>query len=463
MTPEGYLSFIAPIARTGKLTYLDSKTGQLYNETVPPETLIDSAKTFRRKPITFGHPKVKVDSRNYSQYLKGTHGDREYFQQDKGLLWFSGTVFDHASIESIKSGEAKEISNGYDGYVMLKADERTQVKRIGNHSAIVPYGRAGKEVSFKIDADDTETIYAWVLNEDSDLVIPDAPDILVSELKSKGVKYFTGNPIEPGKEPQPGIIHTQNKDGSKMVQILLGKKIFNIDGADAEALRDAVSELEEKVETSIETAATSEATAKEVQTKLDAAATELATVKGQLTAKDTQLTEVQTKLDAGVDFSTEIKNRLDAWSQVESFIAKVQPSFKRDEHLGMSVPEIQRLYLGHRYPQLKTHLDSLDLTDPVKLAEITGMYAASIAAQSKTTEPTHTDSVLNILTASNGHPMNTTTHNDSGHEFKLDSDPMKITNEDAQTNLEQLRAKKRAEIENAHRQKREARKSKTKA
>lgn len=446
ISSEGFLTFIAPVAKTGKMLYFDQETKAIYEENVPEKVLLDSAKTFRTKPITHPHhPKEKITSKNYKKYvgdIKGVTGNKEYFQKDTGLLWFSGSVFDEETIAAIKTGETKEISCGYDGYTIAHTkDSREQVKRVGNHLTICAKGRAGRDVSFIVDSEDSEThndLSIWVMKNDQEIVIPDAPEEIIKLLGSMSNKiYFDMNSL-PTEKPR------KNKKMAK--SILIGTEVFNLDEDSAPGLTEAIKTLQSQVETLLTEAATAKAGQAEVQTKLDAVSTELATVKGQLTVKEQELTEVKTKMDSQGDLTGEIKLRLDTWNAVESFIKKVNPNFKRDEHLGLSPIEIKRMYLGYRFPQLKTNLDAYDLSDPIKVAEINGMYMTSVTSQDTVNTTTHTDSMLETLRTSESRG---TTHNDSGglELVDLGSDPLKVSHEDAATNLEILRAQLRKKIE----------------
>lgn len=157
LTPQGYLDFVAPIARVGWLDY-KNPDGTIRKEYVSAEVLKDSADSFKMKPVTNRHPAVGlVDSKNATQHQVGMTGHGVYF--DGSFLWMTGTITDETAVNQVLSGEAKELSAGYIAKVSANGDGTfKQDSRIGNHVAIVSAGRAGSDVSFRFDSDRIE---AW--------------------------------------------------------------------------------------------------------------------------------------------------------------------------------------------------------------------------------------------------------------------------------------------------------------
>lgn len=385
ITSEGYLRFVAPISKVGHLTYYNRDTNEFYSEYVSAQCLLDSAETFKMKPVTVPkHPPEKLNSRNAMKYAKGSLGHGVYF--DNSFLWMSGTVFDADSIEAISSGDASEISAGYDSLVRVtKTDSKTsreQIKRIGNHVAGVPKGRAGNAVSFKLDG--ITEIFDWRYSDDSDLIIPEAPEILLEPPDTtKKIIDLGGNKNKQTenktetKESIKDSLITENKVMT-IVQVL--GKIYQIDGADAESLKTALETLNDSLATdktkydSLATEKTQLETDKtQLQGRIDALETELKELKD----KKTEL-EGKTNLDS---INTEIKERMDCWNSILGELQKRDPSFKIDASL--TVPQIKQGYLGVKYPNLKTRLDALDLTSPKDQAYVDGMFETALESSSK--------------------------------------------------------------------------------
>jgi hypothetical protein len=150
-TPEGFLNYIAPIAKVGELVYYN-QDGQRRTEYVTAETLKKSAESFKMKPITHQHPPGgRVTPKNAKDYQVGLTGHGVYFDGD--FLWLTGTITDATAINAAITKDAAEISCGYDAVTVQRADGRyEQVERRGNHVAIVKRGRAGKDVSLRFDS-----------------------------------------------------------------------------------------------------------------------------------------------------------------------------------------------------------------------------------------------------------------------------------------------------------------------
>lgn len=162
LTPEGYLTAPAKLARTGVQRYtarelgLDKSHGmdaaspvRLYRpheEVFSPEAIA----SFEKKPVTVNHPPVDVTADTWKKYAVGdVHGlvaDGKYL---------SGTIIvrDAAAIAAIQAGKA-ELSNGYSFELDLtpgtspdgEAYDGVQRRILGNHVAAVDSGRAGASV-----------------------------------------------------------------------------------------------------------------------------------------------------------------------------------------------------------------------------------------------------------------------------------------------------------------------------
>lgn len=189
----GNLRFIAPIARSGNLVYLDRNDNE-YLEYVPESTIVDSIDSFKTKPITHLHPEEKkVTTSTARQHMRGLSGYTGFF--DGKFLWLTGTVVDQELIDSIVKKETSEISPGYSVVVDKIGQRQVQVKRRGNHLAAVPSGRNGRDVRFHVDSDSKEdklldVIYlseSWKREQ-----LPNAPEQLYDSYRGDtSSKLFT--------------------------------------------------------------------------------------------------------------------------------------------------------------------------------------------------------------------------------------------------------------------------------
>jgi hypothetical protein len=311
-TPEGFLRVHMRIARVGELTYRNAD-GSERVEVVSPEVLFDkdSTDSFKMKPITLGHPPVKVTSENARQYERGMTGHAITIDGD--FLGIVGTVTDKEAIDAIERGDASEVSCGYDAEIALRSDGKyDQLNRSGNHVAAVNRGRAGSEVRFGLDAADSADV--WVQNSDEG----------TTEQINQPVKTPTPTP-----EPKP------------MRQITIGGEVFSIDN---DKLADSVLKLQTD-------SADSVAKVTDLQSKLDAA-------EGKATGLEAQVTTLTTKLDAAEQtrmdadqVSTTVSERLDAWAVVLPVLradkADYQPDYK------LPVADIRKLAIALKLPNVK--------------------------------------------------------------------------------------------------------------
>lgn len=161
LSPEGFLSAPATVARVGILEYV--RDGRPFREFVPAETLFsqDSMDSLLGMPLTNRHPgRGKVDAADASLVMKGvtlppaekvTDGEDE-------LLACKVKVMDAKTIGDIKRGVV-ELSCGYDAHLDMtpgswkgQAYDAVQTKRIYNHLAVVPAARAGHKARLHLDS-----------------------------------------------------------------------------------------------------------------------------------------------------------------------------------------------------------------------------------------------------------------------------------------------------------------------
>ncbi len=158
-TPEGYLICRdVPIARTGEMTYqaaelqLDGNPGRLVTVYRDEADVFDPAAlaSFEGKDVTSGHPAESVGPANHAAYSKG---HVQNVRRESGYVMADLLIKDAALISDIRNGIVREVSCGYNCVYEPLPDGRYRQKEIrGNHVAVVPRGRAGREVAIKDSA-----------------------------------------------------------------------------------------------------------------------------------------------------------------------------------------------------------------------------------------------------------------------------------------------------------------------
>lgn len=161
-TPEGYLVCRdVHIARTGTQEYL-ARELQLEGD---PERIIQVRRTpeevfspatlasFEGKDVTRGHPPENVGPENFSAYTKGhvqnVRRSGEYIVADLILK-------DASLVSDVWNGVTREVSCGYLCEYVPEGGGYKQTNIRGNHVAVVPRGRAGREVAIQDAAQKAE-------------------------------------------------------------------------------------------------------------------------------------------------------------------------------------------------------------------------------------------------------------------------------------------------------------------
>ena len=157
-TPEGYLICRdVPIARTGEMTYraaeleLEGDPDRLITVRREESEVFSPAAiaSFEGKDVTAGHPAEMVGPENHAAYTKG---HVQNVRREGELLVADLLIKDAALISDIKNNIVREVSCGYHcQYVPDGTGYRREHIR-GNHVAVVPRGRAGREVAIKDQA-----------------------------------------------------------------------------------------------------------------------------------------------------------------------------------------------------------------------------------------------------------------------------------------------------------------------
>jgi hypothetical protein len=167
-TDEGYLKVWCKAARVGTQLYTRGDGTQV-REYRPEEEVAkpESLASFGMKAVTMGHPPVLLDAENTKVHQIGHAGSQVRFSD--GFVEVALVVTDKAAIERIQRGDAQEVSAGY----RVDYDPTPGVTPAGesydgiqrnirvNHIAIVPRGRAGRDVRLILDSCDRNDAVAW--------------------------------------------------------------------------------------------------------------------------------------------------------------------------------------------------------------------------------------------------------------------------------------------------------------
>lgn len=158
-TPEGYLiCHDVAIARTGDMVYraadlqLEGDPDRAVTVRRHPEDVFDPAAiaSFEGKDVTAGHPAESVGPVNYAAYSKG---HVQNVRREGEMLVADLLVKDAGLISDIRNGVVREVSCGYLCSYEPEGDHYRQGNIRGNHVAVVPRGRAGREVAIKDTAE----------------------------------------------------------------------------------------------------------------------------------------------------------------------------------------------------------------------------------------------------------------------------------------------------------------------
>lgn len=154
-TPEGFLiCHDVPIGRTGGMDYLarelqlDGDPERLVRVTRDEGEVFSPAAlaSFEGKPVTDGHPPETVRPENAAAYHKG---HIQNVRREGAYMVADLHITDPVLISEVRNGVKREVSCGY-SCVYEPAGSGYRQKQIrGNHVAVVPRGRAGREVAIR--------------------------------------------------------------------------------------------------------------------------------------------------------------------------------------------------------------------------------------------------------------------------------------------------------------------------
>ena len=161
-TPEGYLiCYGVPINRTGEQDYAAGELGlegdseravkvyRLEEDVFAPAALA----SLEGKDVTRGHPPEMLSAANQAAYSKG---HLENVRREGENTVVDLVIKDPALASDVESGVLREVSCGYHCKFRPYRDGYRQTNIIGNHVAVVPRGRAGRDVAIKDAAQEAE-------------------------------------------------------------------------------------------------------------------------------------------------------------------------------------------------------------------------------------------------------------------------------------------------------------------
>lgn len=161
-TPEGYLiCHDVPVARTGEQEYLardlnlDGDPDRVVIVNRYPEDVFDPAAiaSFEGKDVTETHPPEFLTPENHASYSKG---HAENVRRSGDFMIADLHIKDANLINDIKNGTVREVSCGYLCDYEPDGEKYKQSRIRGNHIAVVPNGRAGRDVAIKDAAQTAE-------------------------------------------------------------------------------------------------------------------------------------------------------------------------------------------------------------------------------------------------------------------------------------------------------------------
>lgn len=272
--PNGWLRVDGLLTRTGVFPYRQPDGSvrrelRLDVEVFKPEAL----ESFSLVPVTDEHPPEFLDAGNTRDYARGNVGETP--KRADQFVQAPLFITDDALVAKLETGEARELSCGYTCDLeetpgVTASGERYDViqRNIrGNHVAVVPKGRAGREAAVRMDA---------------------AESVVV---RNGGEPDDSGSGNAPHNQ-EPPVKHTIRIDGIDVeVTTEQGTQTF----ARYEKTRnDAFAALQAKLDT-----ATAE------NTKITA---QLDTTKGELAKKDAELAALPAKLKAEGKARADLEN-----------------------------------------------------------------------------------------------------------------------------------------------------------
>lgn len=161
---NGYLRCDAAITRVGVFEYKLADGSTRRELRLPSEVFkADSLMSFNGVALTDDHPPEKLDTKNTDKFQVGTVND---VRVDGSYVASHVLITKEDAIKSVEGGK-NELSCGYDCELEIKPGvtsgddglppgihyDAIQRSIVGNHVALVKRGRAGREVSLRLDSE----------------------------------------------------------------------------------------------------------------------------------------------------------------------------------------------------------------------------------------------------------------------------------------------------------------------
>lgn len=188
---NGWVEVDARLTRTGVFLYRNAD-GSTRRELRLPEEVFD-AKTmgsFRSVPVTDEHPPEFLTSKNTSKYARGSvAGD---VSRDDNFVRGRLMVTDGVLLQKMDDGEQLEVSCGYTCELqeqtgVFNGEKYDSIQRNirGNHVAIVPLGRAGRDARVRMDS----ALFQVVGSENVGNNLLTKPPERTVKIKIDGIEY----------------------------------------------------------------------------------------------------------------------------------------------------------------------------------------------------------------------------------------------------------------------------------
>lgn len=244
---DGYLVCERAIfGRVGVQQYLKGELGisgnpnDVINVYRKPEYIFDeeSLETLDGKPLTLGHPKVKVNIENYQKFAKGFV---QNIQHDEHNIYGDIRVTDKEVRYLIEHKKMRELSLGYDMVLLQEdGDENNYYCKdiIYNHLALVKQGRAGNAMILDEACDNFE--------ERGNEEIPDEKDNLIQEQEvqeKEEIEKVENQDEEPKQDEESKVDEKQEQEEPKTEDACGGKE-----SQDEEPKEESIVEKENQEE-----------------------------------------------------------------------------------------------------------------------------------------------------------------------------------------------------------------------
>lgn len=229
-TPQGGIRVPAAVTKSGLFHYTNPD-GSKRVEFRPEDEVFreDSMESLKSSPVTNLHPSEFLTSANFRHHAVGYSTDE--VRRDGDVLVTELIIQDEHTISLVESESRREVSCGYTCELehtpgKTPAGERydaIQRNVCYNHIALVPKGRAGREVALRLDSDGN--------------VLPDPQEPSKAKMKIEiidGTEYEIGTPAH--KDAVKRRDAADAKRDAETAQLLAEKEALQarVDGFEAE-------------------------------------------------------------------------------------------------------------------------------------------------------------------------------------------------------------------------------------